>query len=56
MAKNSSTVYLGYEDEAVNEKNKFLVNFATNKVGGQPVCVPKKIEFNLFCTFILLIL
>lgn len=37
MARNSSTVYLGFEDDAVNEKNKFLVNFATNKVGGQPV-------------------
>lgn len=37
MAKNSSTVYLGFEDETINEKNKFFVNFATNKVGGFPV-------------------
>ncbi len=37
MAKNTSTVYLGYEDEAITEKNKSLVDFMTNKVGGQPV-------------------
>ncbi|KAG4067032.1 hypothetical protein HA402_000023 [Bradysia odoriphaga] len=37
MAKNTSTVYLGFEDEAITEKNKSLVDFMTNKVGGQPV-------------------
>lgn len=37
MAKNTSTVYLGFEDEAISEKNKSLVDFMTNKVGGPPV-------------------
>lgn len=39
MAKNTSTVYLGFEDEAITEKNKSLVDFMTNKVGGQPVSI-----------------
>lgn len=37
MAKNTSTVYLGFEDECVSDKNKHLIDFTTNKVGGQPV-------------------
>lgn len=37
MAKNTSTVYLGFEDEPITEKNK--IDFMTNKVGGQPVRV-----------------
>lgn len=37
MAKNKSTVYLGYEDETITDKNKFLADYTTNKIGGQPV-------------------
>lgn len=37
MAKNKCIVYLGYEDENVSDKNRSLVNFTTNKIGGQPV-------------------
>lgn len=37
MARNTSTVYLGYEDEQVTDKNKHLIDYTTNKVGGQPV-------------------
>lgn len=36
MAKNKSTVYLGFEDEYITEKYKTGVNFTTNKVGGLP--------------------
>lgn len=35
--KNRSKVYLGYEDEYVTEKNRSLVGFTTNKIGGKPV-------------------
>lgn len=37
MARNTSTVYLGFEDEPINEKNRHFVDYTTNKVGGQPV-------------------
>lgn len=37
MAKNSSVVLLGYEDEAIADKQKNFLDFATNKVGGKPV-------------------
>lgn len=46
MAKNTSTVYLGFEDECVSDKNKHLMDFTTNKVGGQPVREDKLILFN----------
>ncbi|KAK0096497.1 hypothetical protein PV326_005298 [Microctonus aethiopoides] len=34
--KNRSKVYLGYEDEYITEKNRSIVTFATNKIGGKP--------------------
>jgi len=37
MAKNKSTVYLGYEDEEVTAKQEQLLNSCTNKIGGTPV-------------------
>ncbi|XP_013100976.2 programmed cell death protein 2-like [Stomoxys calcitrans] len=36
MAKNKSTVYLGYEDEEINDKHASLLNSTVNKVGGTP--------------------
>lgn len=38
MAKNKCIVYLGYEDEHVTDKNRSLIDYTTNKIGGQPVC------------------
>jgi hypothetical protein len=43
---NRTKVYLGYEDEYVTEKNRTLVNFTTNKIGGKPVSDRK--QFILF--------
>lgn len=37
MAKNKSTVYLGYEDEEITEKHGNLMNSMLNKIGGAPV-------------------
>jgi len=37
MAKNKSTVYLGYEDEEVTAKQEQFLNSCTNKIGGTPV-------------------
>lgn len=37
MAKNTSLVYLGYEDEQIADKQTFCVDFTTNKIGGKPV-------------------
>lgn len=37
--KNRSKVYLGYEDEYITEKNRSIVTFATNKIGGKPVSI-----------------
>ncbi|XP_017139969.2 programmed cell death protein 2-like [Drosophila miranda] len=36
MAKNKSTVYLGYEDEEITVKQEQLLNSSTNKIGGLP--------------------
>ncbi|XP_043657139.1 programmed cell death protein 2-like [Drosophila teissieri] len=36
MAKNKSTVYLGYEDEEVTAKQEQFLNSCTNKIGGTP--------------------
>ncbi|CAK1544026.1 unnamed protein product [Leptosia nina] len=36
MAKKQGKVYLGYEDEIVSDKNKTLLNFTVNKIGGLP--------------------
>lgn len=37
MAKNKSTVYLGYEDEEITAKQAAFLNSCTNKIGGTPV-------------------
>lgn len=37
MAKNTSLVLLGYDDEVISENPKVLVDFTTNKIGGRPV-------------------
>ncbi|XP_004530085.1 programmed cell death protein 2-like isoform X2 [Ceratitis capitata] len=36
MAKNKSTVYLGFEDEEVTSKHGSILNSTVNKVGGTP--------------------
>ncbi|XP_017873820.1 PREDICTED: programmed cell death protein 2-like [Drosophila arizonae] len=36
MAKNKSTVYLGYEDEEITAKQAAFLNSCTNKIGGTP--------------------
>lgn len=37
MAKKQGKIYLGYEDEAIFDKNQTLVNYTVNKIGGLPV-------------------
>lgn len=37
MAKNKSTVYLGYDDEEISDKHVDLLNSTVNKIGGNPV-------------------
>lgn len=37
MAKNKSTVYLGYDDEELTEKHVSLLNSTLNKIGGTAV-------------------
>lgn len=53
MAKNSSLVLLGYEDESVNEKQKNFLDFSTNKIGGKPVSrtMNKKFSFKIYNKF-----
>ncbi|EDV92965.1 programmed cell death protein 2-like [Drosophila grimshawi] len=36
MAKNKSTVYLGYDDEEITAKQAAYLNSSTNKIGGTP--------------------
>ncbi|XP_021195938.2 programmed cell death protein 2-like [Helicoverpa armigera] len=36
MAKQPGKIYLGYEDEAVVDKNQTLLNYTVNKIGGLP--------------------
>ncbi|KAG5885188.1 hypothetical protein JTB14_036495 [Gonioctena quinquepunctata] len=36
MAKNSTGILLGFEDEAITEKFKEQLNFTLNKIGGKP--------------------
>ncbi|KAH8331138.1 hypothetical protein KR067_012059 [Drosophila pandora] len=36
MAKNKSTVYLGFEDEEISAKQEQFLNSCTNKIGGAP--------------------
>lgn len=37
MAKNTSLVLLGYDDEPISDKQTEFVDFTTNKIGGKPV-------------------
>lgn len=37
MAKNHSTVFLGFLDEAITTKYQQSTDHTTNKLGGQPV-------------------
>lgn len=41
MAKQQGKIYLGYEDEAISDKNHTLSNYAVNKIGGLPVSLIK---------------
>ena len=56
MAKNKSTVYLGYDDEEITEKHVSLLNSTLNKIGGTAVsCIVLLLEFVcrcLVCCFI----
>ncbi|CAH0583037.1 unnamed protein product [Chrysodeixis includens] len=36
MAKKQGKIYLGYEDEAISDKNHTLSNYTVNKIGGLP--------------------
>ncbi|XP_045496856.1 programmed cell death protein 2-like [Colias croceus] len=36
MAKKQGKVYLGYEEEIISDKNRTLLNFTVNKIGGLP--------------------
>ncbi|KAK9881933.1 hypothetical protein WA026_018127 [Henosepilachna vigintioctopunctata] len=44
MAKMGPQVFLGFEDEIVTEKNKYLLNFKTNKIGGK-ADIPNNIKW-----------
>lgn len=46
---NVGTVYLGYEDEIVTEKNKTFVNYTVNKIGGHPDWPSENIHFSMKC-------
>lgn len=37
MAKSCGKVFLGFEDEAINDKNVTLLDYTVNKIGGYPV-------------------
>lgn len=37
MAKNKSLVLLGFEDDAITDKQKHLLDCKVNKIGGKPV-------------------
>lgn len=41
MAKSTSLVLLGYDDEQMTDKHLSLVDFTTNKIGGKPVSSEK---------------
>lgn len=43
MAKKQGKVYLGYEEEIISEKNKTLLSFTVNKIGGLPVSIENRI-------------
>lgn len=44
MAQQQGKVYLGYEEEAVSERNQTLLHYTVNKIGGFPVRHLKCIE------------
>ncbi|XP_044756060.1 programmed cell death protein 2-like [Coccinella septempunctata] len=51
MAQSNIQVMLGFEDEMVTDKNKHLVNFKTNKIGGKPD-IPNNIKWEIpKCSF-----
>lgn len=37
MAKQQGTVYLGYEEDVISDKNQMCLNYRVNKIGGHPV-------------------
>lgn len=37
MAKSTSLVLLGYDDEQITDKQISFVDYTTNKIGGKPV-------------------
>ncbi|XP_063389364.1 programmed cell death protein 2-like [Cydia fagiglandana] len=50
MAKQQGKVYLGYEEEAVGEKNQTLLNYTVNKIGGFPDWPPlENVQFPSKC-------
>nr|XP_026485630.1 programmed cell death protein 2-like [Vanessa tameamea] len=50
MAKSQSKVYLGYEEEIINERNKLQLNYTINKIGGLPNWPPlENIQFSTKC-------
>lgn len=50
MAKNKGTIYLGYEEEIINEKSQLSLNFSVNKIGGIPDWPPlENLQFNSKC-------
>ncbi|XP_050667080.1 programmed cell death protein 2-like [Leptidea sinapis] len=50
MAKKPGKVYLGYEDELINDKNRTLLNYTVNKIGGLPDWPPvENLKFDSKC-------
>lgn len=37
MAKNKSSIFLGYPDELVSEEYITSIDYTVNKIGGKPV-------------------
>lgn len=49
MANARGKIYLGYEDEIINNKNQALINYSVNKIGGHPDWPAEKINFQSKC-------
>lgn len=50
MAKNTSLVLLGYDDEQIAERHIAFVDYTTNKIGGKPVSIAHDfLNTNLQC-------
>lgn len=47
MAKNTSIIFLGYDDEQITDKQIPFVDFTTNKIGGKPVSSSDCVYLNL---------